>query len=295
MKQTALLIPLFSLFVFGLCCLLGACNDQAAEKTAANRTERYLCLSHTRVCGYGPPGISSARYQRIDFSAFDALLLGGDLSCESSKHMETLNHLDSIFQLNKSNTLWAQGNHDDSRPHLISLVTKRPDFYTYHQSGNTFAVLNTQRDEGHILGAQLEMLQHIADTIEDSHHLIVLTHKLLWMYNHAVLAQEIKSTSNAELCEEDWCLQPNNFYEAVYPLLLKVKRKGIRVMCIAGDIGINSSQFDFETIDGIRFLATGVNDNIHKDKALVLILDTKEETMKWQFVKLSDLPQKISI
>ena len=55
------------------------------------------------------------------------------------------------------------------------------------------------------------------------------------------------------------CINPNNFYEDVYPLLVKVRHRGIEVICIGGDIGAKANEFEYITSDTIYFLASGIS------------------------------------
>ena len=88
-----------------------------------------------------------------------------------------------------------------------------------------------------IVNHQKDFLFEVLDTIQQSEHLIILHHKLIWMYGHDVLESQISSVSNADLGNCFNCINPNNFYSDIYPKLVDIKIEGIQVYCIGGDIG----------------------------------------------------------
>ena len=66
----------------------------------------------------------------------------------------------------------------------------------------------------------IDFLFEVLDTIQQSNHLIILHHKLIWMYDHDVLESQISSVSNADLGGCFNCINPNNFYSEIYPKLV---------------------------------------------------------------------------
>ena len=81
--------------------------------------------------------------ERVDFSKFDMLWLGGDLTKHTSQDDYTMSYVDSIFDIGNINTLWALGNHDYSDLNRIQNYTKRPPFYSFFKDGLTIIVLDT--------------------------------------------------------------------------------------------------------------------------------------------------------
>ncbi len=264
------------------------------EQVHNHRAEQWLAIGHMRSCEEGEAGMP-ARFERINFNRYDLLLLTGDLSCGSSQSIKQLRYLDSLLYIRQPNTLWALGDHDYQRPASISLISRRPSFYTYYQSGVTFVVLDNQQEGGQFRGEQLYMLEEVMDTIAESSHLIVLHHKLFWMYNHPQLHSRIDSISNAPLCETDVCLNPNNFYDVVYPGLVNVQRRGIQVICLGGDIGVKTAAFEYHTEEGIVYLASGLEAKQPANRALLFEYLPSSRQLKWKFVDIEKLPIKISI
>ena len=86
----------------GFCTLMvlfqGGCNyDESTGLT-------YIHLAHTRMWDTIVQRVDP-RVESLDLSDYDLILLGGDLTEESSKEKETLVYLDSIFDLDAPSTL----------------------------------------------------------------------------------------------------------------------------------------------------------------------------------------------
>ena len=266
--------------------LLGSCvKDNNSKPPVTPLTKNYLHISHTRT--NSNPSMDSL-VERIDYSRFDMLWLGGDLAHLTSQDDYTMAHVDSVFDIGNTNTLWSLGNHDYSDLNRIQNFTNRPPFYSFYNDGITFIILDTQDSLSNIIGAQKEFFEGI-DTIQESSHLIILHHKLIWMYGDSFLEPQISSVSNGKLGDCFYCLNPNNFYEDIYPKLLEVKQKGIEVLCIAGDIGFKAKEFEYITSDGIYFLASGISSGSADNKALLFYHDITNKQLTWEYKLISEL------
>ena len=246
----------------------------------------YLHISHTRT--NSNPDMDSIA-EGIDYSNYDMLWLGGDLAHLTSNDDETMWHVDSIFDIGNTNTLWALGNHDYSDLDRIQTFTNRSPYFAYNKNGITFIILDTQDSLSNIIGLQKELFDSVVDTIQDSSHLIVLHHKLIWMYDNPVLESQIPSVSNGELGDCFYCINPNNFYSDIYPKLLAVMQQGIEVICIGGDIGFNTNEFEYLTPEGIHFLASGIHAGYSGNKALLFNHDITNKLLTWEFKLIADL------
>ena len=198
-------------------------------------------------------------------------------------------HVDSILDLGNPNTLWSLGNHDYWDLDRVEMFTHRPAYYAYHKDGITFMVVDTQDSVSNILDAQKDLLTSITDTIQESSHLVILHHKLIWMYGDSILEPQIPFISNASLDTCFFCLNPNNFYTEIYPLLVNVKNRGIEVICIAGDIGIKIDEFEYLTPEGIQFLASGGHAGFILNKALEFTHDIPNRQLTWEYKLLQDI------
>lgn len=246
----------------------------------------YLHISHTRTASN--PKIDSIA-EIIDYNKYSMVWLGGDLAYLTSSDEETISYVNSIFDIESESTLWSLGNHDYSDLELIQDFTNRPPYYAYHQNNITFLVLDTQDSLSNIIGNQLSLVNKVIDTINESTHLILLHHKLIWMYNNPLLEPQVSEVSNGMAGDCFYCLNPNNFYSEIYPRLIEVKNKGIEVICIAGDIGFNTNEFQHITQEGIYFLASGIEYGSPENKALLFYHDMQINTLSWQYKLLTDL------
>lgn len=187
--------------------------------------------------------------EKINFSLYDMVLLGGDLCYYTSINRTSMNYCDSLFNLDSPNTLWTMGNHDLNSPSLVAEYTKRPRYYSYYRDSITFLVLDTEANangfsSSYILGNQLQMIKNVSDTISNSGYLVVLHGRLLWMIGNEYFATKIDSVA-----ESTRQLDTSNFYQEVYPLLQKVKSRGTKVICLGGDKSkINIEYFPEDSI-----------------------------------------------
>lgn len=267
------------LIFFSFLAFISCQNSDKITHLSQQRGE-YIFLSHCRT---NDSLKIIPEVEKFDFSPYDLVLLGGDLAQLSSKDTNQLNYLDSIFNLSSPNTLWTLGNHDYTQPDLISQYTNRPLFYSYYKNGISFLVLDTQDSVSQIVGKQKQLLSTLCDTISQSSHLILMTHQLIWLYGHPQLEAKASQLSNGKIGDCNYCINPNPFYTDLYPELLKVKNKGIEVICLAGDMGFKQDTFDFTTKDDIHFLATGMDFRKPSQQALFFQHDTISQTLSWEF------------
>lgn len=233
--------------------------------------------------------------ENLDYSLYDMLWLGGDLALATSADDLTMQHVDSIFELGTETTLWALGNHDYTDLDRVQGFTGRPPYYAYHRNNITFLVLDTQDSLSNITGQQKELFFKVADTIAESSHLILLHHKLIWMYNDPYLHSQMSYIPNGGYGDCFYCINPNNFYSEIYPELLEVEAKGVEVICIAGDIGFRRNEFEYLTPEGIQYLASGIEAGASNNQALLLNHDPGGGLLSWEFVLLSDLQSRDGI
>jgi len=246
----------------------------------------YLHISHTRTNdNYEIDEAAS----KINYSKYDMVWLGGDMEYLTSEDDYSMEYLNTIFDVGNKNTLWSIGNHDYSNIETVSRFTNRPTFYSCYKNGITFIVFDTQYDYCSITGLQKEMFDHVTDTIEKSSHLIILHHKLIWMYANDSLDKLMETIPNAPLGDHTYNINPNNFYTAVYPKLTELKQRGIEVLCIAGDIGLKTDTFEYISPDGICFLASGIHFGYENNKALLFEHDITNRTLTWKYVLVNQL------
>jgi len=274
-------------FFFGLLSFF-SCGKQSHKNEPEDKGPfHYLHLAHTRLPTSEPNKVDP-RVEKIDFNKLDLLMLGGDLTISTTKDVETINYVDSLFDLGNPDVLWAVGNHDKKNLSYVDEVTKRPTNYVCHKNGITFLVLNTQNKidwKCNFDESQLQLINQVADTISVSSHLIVLTHNLVWLLGHPELRAHTDMnnlfnwTSNKGVWESNW-------KEKILPRLQDVYWKGINVICLAGDIGNNARTFEFHAADGITYLASGIKPE--NEDVKILLFRHEPPELFWEFVKLEE-------
>lgn len=268
---------------FALLALIG-CRKDALEESPSH--QKILHIAHTRSVVEGE---INEKLSEIDYEPYDVLCLGGDIDLHTSKDEKTMQAWDNLFHFDRKNTLWSLGNHDITDRELIKKYTNRPSYYFWTYQSLNFLVLDDQINNSNIIGNQLELLKTIADTISNASHFIVLTHRLLWIPQNTNLEPFIDSIPNGGSGNCGFCTKENNFYKDVYPILLKINNKGIEVICIAGDLGIKTNQFEYQTNEGVHFLASGLNVHTDNNKVLLMEYRLEERTLNWWFENLDNL------
>ena len=262
--------------------LLNSCESNQEEDVMLD----YLHVSHTRTDIN--PKLDSV-IESINYSKYDVLMLGGDLATLTSLDVNAMNHVDSVFNLSKPSTLWSLGWHDYTDLILVEDFTKRKPYYSYYKNGITFIVIDTQDDFSKFSGEQKRMVDQVLDTIQSSSHLILLHHKLIWMDDNATLAKRIPEISNANMDTCSYCINPNNFYSNVYPKLVTLSNAGTKVICVGGDIGFKTKEFEYLTPEGIHFLASGIGNGSSDNKGLVFHHNVSMSNLTWEFKLTSEL------
>ena len=277
---------IFHTFLLLMVLFLSCKKENPTEPDVINETKDYLHISHTRTNSHY---YMISEVEKIDYTKYNMLWLGGDLTGLTSENDSIMVHVDSVFDVKNNNTLWALGNHDYTDLNRVQNFTERPSYYSYHKNGITIIVLDTQDSLSSIIGDQKAFFDQVVDTIQNSSHLIILHHKLIWMYGDSYLEPQISSISNADFGSCFYCVNPNNFYTEIYPKLLEVKQKGIKVICIAGDIGMKTNEFEYTTPEGIILLASGLGYNSNSNKVLLFHHNLTKKQLTWEFKLINEL------
>lgn len=278
--------PLLRLAPIIFIILIASC--QSPSQSSENDALRYIYVGHPRSNHWDQERVNE-KIAQIPFVDFDQVLLGGDLTPHSSAELKTMVYLDSLFDLGSENTHWALGNHDRDSLELVRQFTGRPPFYSRYSKGITWLIIDTMDSLCSMRGAQLELIRSVTDSISESSHLVLLMHQLVWLMGNPELEAQAGKIINGTVHDCPQCIHPNNFYETVYPLLKKVRERGIEVLCVAGDIGWKKREFEHLTADSIYFLASGIDDQ--KDENLVLSFAhwPEKRLLKWAFIPVDSL------
>lgn len=231
----------------------------------------------------------------IDFSKYVVKMLGGDITWSTSKNRATLTYCDSLFDLKSPNTLWSFGNHDveSGNRALIKEFTGRDSFYAYTRDGVTFIVLDTELDANgfnrtFIKGDQLQLVNNVCDTIANSKFLILLHSRYMWMINN----DYFKTRLTDSIAASSRSMDTTNFYSDIYPLLQKVKARGIQVKVFGGDKSKINVTYTPE--DSITFYAARMTPEFSDstNNVIVVSYNLQNYAMTCKYVTLADIDKK---
>jgi hypothetical protein len=229
---------------------------------------------------------------KIDFSKYAVKMLGGDITYSTSKNAATLDYVDNLFDLSNPNTLWSFGNHDveSGNRDLIKTYTGRDSYYAYNRNKVTFMVLDCELNaesfsRTFIKNDQLQMVKNVCDSISDSRFLILLHSRLIWMINNP----DLKNRLTDSIAASSRSMDTTNFYSDIYPLLQKVKAKGIQILVFGGDkakVNIVYSPEDSMTFYTAR-MANDFPDSLNN----VIVMDYIEQksTIACNYVTLANI------
>jgi len=227
------------------------------------------------------------RLEKLDFSEYDGIWLGGDVCSESLLEYSTLEYIDNLFDLKHPNTHWAFGNHDSRNGNWIWFeeLSGKKTYYTSHYKGITYMVLNSTLTPYHCeqLNDQYRIIVNLCDTISESSHLIFLVHHCLWENVPGLPVPYKYAQSNLRYFSFT-CDNPNaTFLNDIYPRLIEVKNRGVEVILIMGDMG--SQRINILNPDGIHFVGTGLNRSKYQDP------EVRENSDRDWFIEFKHVPE----
>ena len=302
-QSVRLLLPF--VFVSFLC---GCSPDELdiSSNEHPSSSQRFLFMGHTYDHHGGGERVDP-RLEELDYSKFDRVILGGDVCSEATQKYTTLEYLDGIFDLGSPNTYYVMGNHDARNGNWdwFQRFTERETYFVHSENGIVSVVLNTTLNPAlcRDLNAQFRMLEQVCDTISEASHLMVFHH-------HAIATRVPGLPDNWSYSNWPYyywdanCYSPDPSYlSAIYPLLLKVKQRGIEVINVCGDAGFNWKGMDTTSVDGIHYLASGIDnsryrldslalDSAKKDKVLIFEHQVDERSLSWAFHDLDSLVEE---
>jgi hypothetical protein len=281
-KLTLLFIIIISLFQ----------NAHAAD----GDTLSYVFLGHTYYWGF--PYRVDPRLEKMDMSKYDRIWLGGDICSEASLKYSTFEYLDSLFDLDKPENHWALGNHDTRNRNYEwnEEFTKRPPYYSYSKDGITTIVMNGNISplDCENLDKQFQIIKNVCDTMTTG-NLIFLIHHGITSGVPGIASPSNYGHSNLNPWIANCYSDSASYIDAIYPMLVALKKKGVNVIHIMGDVGANKKSYHAISDDGIEYFGSGINNskNILKntpiiDKDLILVFKHVIATNKltWEFKEL---------
>ncbi len=281
---------------------LNGCDNQASLKNS-EPISTFLFMGHT-YDHHGNGERVDPRLEQLEYSNFDRVILGGDVCSEAMQKYSTLQYLDSIFDLGNPNTFYLLGNHDARNDNLdwYYRFTERRPYFVHSEKGVVSVVLNTTLNPAHCedLDRQFKMLESVCDTISQASHLMILHH-------HAIATRVPGLPDNWAYSNWPYYYWDSNCYysdpsylTSIYPLLLKVKSRGIQVINVIGDTGFNGKGMDTISDDGIYYLASGIDNSryrldslalasVAKDRVLIFQHNWRNRVLEWGFHDLDSL------
>ena len=259
-------------------------------------TLKYIFLGHTKKRVNDQVKVDP-RIENLDYSYFDRVWLGGDVTDESNLDYETLEYIDSLFDVSNPSNHWAFGNHDmrNYNDEWLMEITGKKTYYAHFENGITTMVLNygITPSDCEKLNEQYKMIQNVCDTISKSSHLILLSHYCPWKNVPGLPDPHSYANANFKSWIANCYDKPALFPNTIYPLLLKVKNKGITVINILGDTGSNYKGKSMVSSDGIYFIASGIKENTQEkrgpDKVLMIKHVPSTKYLDWEFLNLDSL------
>ena len=267
-------------------------NNIQKKQISTKEKLKYIFIGHCYQNGTEGNKVDY-RLEKFDFSCYDGIWLGGDVCSEATLKFSTIKYLDELFNLSNPLTFWALGNHDTRNGNLewVTQFTQRETYFVYNDNYLTSIVLNTTLVpvDCYNINKQFEIIENVCDTIEDSSHLILLMHHGLWADVPGLLPPGAYCHSNLRYWNANCNDVNSNFVNAVYPLLVEVKNRGIEVICIMGDVGANKKKFEMISTDGIIFLGCGLYHNSPDDYVLIFEHEPAKRKLEWKFCNLDSL------
>jgi predicted phosphodiesterase len=227
------------------------------------------------------------RLEKMDFSEYDGIWLGGDVCSESLLEYSTLKYIHDLFDLKHPNTHFVMGNHDarNGNWNWLEEFTGKKTYYTSHYNGITYMVLNTTLTpyDCEQLNDQYRIITDLCDTIQNSSHLIFLMHHCLWADVPGLPHPYAYAQSNLKYFSFSCTNHNATFLNEIYPRLIEVEKRGVEVILILGDMG--SRRFETTNEDGIHFMGTGLNRSYYKDPV------ERENSARDWFLEFKHVPE----
>ncbi|PHN06419.1 hypothetical protein CRP01_12685 [Flavilitoribacter nigricans DSM 23189 = NBRC 102662] len=271
---------------------------------------RYLFLGHPYDWNDGYR--LDPRLERIDYTEYTQVWLGGDVCSRLTEKPGTVSYLDSVFDFSNDHVQWTLGNHDVMYGNVEQITdrTGKPTFYTEPLGSDiTLMVLNTNLfwfwpsepppEDCDLKSEQMQMMLSVLDTIEQSSHLLILHHHSLLKDKKPDSLQEAFNIDPGMMAVS--CDLEDQFSTLIYPKLVAAQQRGVKVILVGGDVGMRVKSFEYRTDDGIWLLGSGINNSLKRENApeyvtnfdpdQVLIFRHYPEQLRleWEFVLLNDL------
>ncbi len=259
-------------------------------------TVQYIFLGHIKENRNGEDRVDS-RIESLDFSKYQRIWLGGDVTDESNRRFSTLEYIDNLFDVSNPLNHWAFGNHDlrNFNVEWLRKITKKPTFYHHSSDGIVTLVLNLGLNPSNCenLNKQFNLIKSVCDTISKSSHLILLSHYCPWSGIPGLPPPSSYAHSDIKAWIANCSDKPATFKDLIYPLLVKVKNNGVQVINIMGDAGSGNKGRTMKSSDNIYFISSGIDKKTQitngPDKVLIFKHHVQSRFLDWDFYILDSL------
>lgn len=254
MKLAFAIIILIHLLV--LCC----CNENStnAEKELTS-VPVLTAVGHTRNAEPSENYIPIKVMEMLKNTNGPIMLLG-DLSYHTSQDSSVLEELSLYLNLKRKDVLFSPGNHDLSDRSILERYFSASFPQHYRNDSILYLTMDTEINEGNIIGEQFEKLKKILAENSDVTHIFIGTHQLIWLQDGDSYESIADSLINGYVGECSYCLRNNNFYEEVLPAVLAACPEA-KITFIAGDVGHKVTHYITSYNDRVNFVAIGNNAN----------------------------------
>jgi len=261
-------------------------NAQTEQDTIS-----YIFMGHCYQSG-APNNVDSL-VEKLDYSNYEGVWLGGDVCITSMLDYSTVQYIDSLFDLGNPETHWTLGNHDArlGNEEWYEEFTNRETYFAYSSYGITRIVMNTNLvpTNCEMMDEQFEIISNVCDTISESNYLILIMHHGIWRGVPSLPPPIVIGNSDLVYWNSN-CYDINStFVNSVYPKLVEVKNRGVDVICVYGDMGSQQKTFQMNSDDGITFLGCGLHHNQPDDAVLIFNYIQETGILEYNFHNLDSL------
>lgn len=272
-----------------------ACTSKKTVRIKYHNPEVYVFLAHV----YATDTTIDERIPRYR-KANHHVWLGGDICLNTTNSKRIFKYLDHIFDLKSPHTHWAIGNHDlyqETAP--IEAFTKKKVDYATYINGITLIVINSNTSRSGIdcsvKEKQTDFINGVLDTVQVSSHVILMSHHVFWgdMNEDSLPVNVYANTNHSDRLF--YCEPAMTAKAALYPQLVKVSARGVKVILLAGDLGQKRSAYEYTNSNNITFLGSGGLSNTlyntekfdkanSDDSILVFTHYPDQNALFWRFV-----------
>ncbi|MCH7534217.1 MAG: hypothetical protein IH948_00435 [Bacteroidetes bacterium] len=241
------------------------------------------------------------RIEALNYGKYDRIWLGGDVCSEAMLEYSTVEYIDSIFDLSLPSTQYALGNHDirNGNMEYYREFTGRESYNVFSARGAVTICMNSQLNPSlcEELNNQFDMIKNVCDTISPNSFLFLIMHSNLF-YQLPISKPNNYFHANYQYWNANCSSSDATFANAIYPLLLIAKSKGVTVYCIMGDSGSLNKAYYEPSIDSVHFFASGIYNSKYTDSLEILAKPDKvlifehipaANKMSWRFHDLDSL------